>query len=52
MSDKKVSSHFVVASVSTKSEPRVYDEVGEEAYTVEQALCLILNKLSKLEKLL
>lgn len=44
--DKSVG--FVVAEVSTKSEPRIYD--GEKAYTVEEAMALILNKLDNIEK--
>jgi len=43
---------WVAADVPVKHEPRVYNSETEETLTVEQGIALILNKLSKLERLL
>lgn len=39
---------FSLAEVPTQTEPRIYD--GKKAYTIQEAMVLILNKLEKIEK--
>lgn len=44
----EVKETYSLADVATATEPRIYD--GEKAYTIEEALVIILNKLDNMEK--
>lgn len=46
--EKQEEEKYSVAEVTTATEPRIYD--GENIYTIEQSLVLVLNKLERMEK--
>lgn len=53
MTEKKAKTEkYVVQEVTTQTAPAIVNTEEEKAYTIEQALVLILNNQDKLMKLL